>query len=155
MFATLASDQSCEINFQFMFMKVTWSKVDYLSTIGTNHGIVSWLLTALAHGQFWKQNHIEISCDWLYQNTGLVLTQSLLYRNSTTPILRVCSEICCLGFSLGFHDVCHWGMGPTYQWKMTTWMTYQEISFSLLNLLSVIHIEWTVDGGVFIPLLCT
>jgi hypothetical protein len=36
MFATLASDQSCEINFQFMFMKVTWSIVDYLSTVDTN-----------------------------------------------------------------------------------------------------------------------
>jgi hypothetical protein len=31
-------------------------------------------------------------------------------------------------------------------------MTPQEISFSLLNLLSVIHLKWTVDGGVFIPL---
>jgi hypothetical protein len=39
-------------------MRVTWSKVDYLSTIGTNHGIVRWLLTALAPGQPWKQNHI-------------------------------------------------------------------------------------------------
>jgi hypothetical protein len=51
MFATLTFDQSCEINFQFMFMKVTWSKVDYLSTIGTNHGIVRWLLAALAPNQ--------------------------------------------------------------------------------------------------------
>jgi hypothetical protein len=35
---------------------------------------------------------------------------------------------------------------------MIAWMTPQKISFSLLNLLSVIHLKWTVDGGVFIPL---
>jgi hypothetical protein len=95
------------------------------------------------------------SCDWLYQNTGLALTQSLLYRNYTALILRVCSEVCCLGFNLDFLDVCHWGVGSTCQWKMITWMTPQEISFFLLNLLSVIHVEWTADGEVFIPLTCT
>jgi hypothetical protein len=76
MFATLASDQSCEINFQFMFMKVTWSIVDYLSTVDIN----LWLdqvFATLVPGQPWKQNHIEISRDWLYQNTGLALTQFL------------------------------------------------------------------------------
>jgi hypothetical protein len=31
-------------------------------------------------------------------------------------------------------------------------MTPQEISFSLMNLLSVIHLEWTVDDGVFYTL---
>jgi hypothetical protein len=45
MFATLASDQSCEINFQFMFMKVTWSTVDYLSIVDTN----LWLDQVLQH----------------------------------------------------------------------------------------------------------
>jgi hypothetical protein len=35
---------------------------------------------------------------------------------------------------------------------MITWMTPQDIFSSLLNLLSVIHLKWTVDGGVFIPL---
>jgi hypothetical protein len=35
---------------------------------------------------------------------------------------------------------------------MIAWMTPQEISFSLLNLLSGIHLKWTVDGGVLIPL---
>jgi hypothetical protein len=35
---------------------------------------------------------------------------------------------------------------------MIAWMTTQEIFFSLMNLLSVIHLEWTVDGGVFILL---
>jgi hypothetical protein len=35
---------------------------------------------------------------------------------------------------------------------MIAWMTPQEIFFSLLNLLSVIRLKWTVDGGVFIPL---
>jgi hypothetical protein len=63
MFATLASDQSCEINFQFMSMRVIWSKANYLSVIGTNHGMVRWLLTALAPDHPWKQNHIEISRD--------------------------------------------------------------------------------------------
>jgi hypothetical protein len=107
MFATLASDQSCEINFQFMFMKVTWSKVNYLSTISTNHGIVRWLLTLWHLVSLGSKITFEISCDWLYQNTGLVLTQSLLYRNYTALILRVCSEVCCLGFNLDFLDVCH------------------------------------------------
>jgi hypothetical protein len=36
MFATLASDQSCEIDFQSIFMKVIWPTVDYLSTVDTN-----------------------------------------------------------------------------------------------------------------------
>jgi hypothetical protein len=35
---------------------------------------------------------------------------------------------------------------------MIAWMTLQEISFSILILLSVIHLEWSVDGGVFIVL---
>jgi hypothetical protein len=56
-------------------MRVTWSKVDYLSTIGTNHGMIRWLLTTLAPSQPWKQSHLEISCDWLYQNTVLALTR--------------------------------------------------------------------------------
>jgi hypothetical protein len=43
-------------------------------------------------------------------------------------------------------------VGLTCQRKMITWMTSQEISFSLLNILSVIHLEWTGDGGVFIHL---
>jgi hypothetical protein len=42
-------------------------------------------------------------------------------------------------------------VGPTYQRKMIAWMTPQEISFSLLNLLSVIQLKQTVDSGVFIP----
>jgi hypothetical protein len=62
MFTTLASDQSCEINFQFMFMNVTWSKVDYLSTVDTNLWL-SQVFTTLAPSQPWKQNHIEISRD--------------------------------------------------------------------------------------------
>jgi hypothetical protein len=41
---------------------------------------------------------------------------------------------------------------PTCQRKVIAWMTPQEISFSLLNLLSVIHLKWTMDDGVFIPL---
>jgi hypothetical protein len=40
MFATLASDQSCEIDFQSMFMKVIWSTIDYLSIIDTNLGLI-------------------------------------------------------------------------------------------------------------------
>jgi hypothetical protein len=43
-------------------------------------------------------------------------------------------------------------VGSACRRKMIALMTPQEISFSLLNLLSVIHLEWTVDGGVFIPL---
>jgi hypothetical protein len=76
MFVTLASDQSCEINLQFMFMKVTWSTVDYLSIVDTNlwHDQV---FVTLAPCQPWKQNHVKISRDWLYQNTGLALTQFL------------------------------------------------------------------------------
>jgi hypothetical protein len=72
----LASDQSCEINFQFMFMKVTWLTVDYLSTVDTNLWF-SQVFATLAPSQSWKQNHIEISRDWLYQNTSLALTQFL------------------------------------------------------------------------------
>jgi hypothetical protein len=59
-----------------MFMKMTWSTVDYLSTVDTN----LWLdqvFATLAPGQPWKQNNIEISRGWLYQNTGLALTQFL------------------------------------------------------------------------------
>jgi hypothetical protein len=40
MFATLASSQSCEIDFQSMFMKVIWSTANYLSTIDTNIGLI-------------------------------------------------------------------------------------------------------------------
>jgi hypothetical protein len=40
MFATLAPDQSCEIDFQSMFMKVIWSTADYLSTIDINLGLI-------------------------------------------------------------------------------------------------------------------
>jgi hypothetical protein len=43
-------------------------------------------------------------------------------------------------------------VGLTCQRKMIKWMTPQEIFLFLLNLLSVIHLEWTGDGGVFIPL---
>jgi hypothetical protein len=75
-------------------MKVIWSKADYLSAIGTNHSMVRWLLTALAPGQPWKQNHIEISCDWLYQNTGLALTQFFVVHR--LYFLQL------LGFDLGF-----------------------------------------------------
>jgi hypothetical protein len=35
---TLAPDQSYEIDFQSIFMKVIWSIADYLSTIDTNLG---------------------------------------------------------------------------------------------------------------------
>jgi hypothetical protein len=106
MFATLASDQSCEINFQFMFMKVIWSTVNYLSTVDINLWLDQVFVT-LVPGQPWKQNHIEISCDWLYQNTGLALTRFLKYRDCTASTLRVCSEGCFLGFNLIFFDVCH------------------------------------------------
>jgi hypothetical protein len=40
MFATLVSDQSCEIDFQSMFIKVIWPIVDYLSTANTNLGLI-------------------------------------------------------------------------------------------------------------------
>jgi hypothetical protein len=40
MFATLASDKPCEIDFQSMFMKVIWSTANYLSTIDTNLGLI-------------------------------------------------------------------------------------------------------------------
>jgi hypothetical protein len=41
MFATLASDQSYEIDFQSMFMKVIW--LDYLLKVNTNLGLVKYL----------------------------------------------------------------------------------------------------------------
>jgi hypothetical protein len=107
------------------------------------------VLATLAPDQPWKQNHIEISCDWLYQNTGLALTQFLLYRDCTAPALRVCSESWFLRFDLDSLDVYHWGVGPTCQWTIIKWMTPQEIS--LLNLLRVIHLEWTGGGKAFIP----
>jgi hypothetical protein len=51
MFATLAPDQSCEIDFQSMFMKAIWSTIDYLSTIDTNLGLIRclqhWYLVSL------------------------------------------------------------------------------------------------------------
>jgi hypothetical protein len=40
MFATLASDQPCKIDFQSMFMNVIWLTVDYLSTVDTNLGLI-------------------------------------------------------------------------------------------------------------------
>jgi hypothetical protein len=40
MFAILAYDQSCEIDFQSMIMKVIWPTVDYLSTVNTNLGLI-------------------------------------------------------------------------------------------------------------------
>jgi hypothetical protein len=105
----------------------------------------------LAPGQPWKQNHIEISHDWLYQNTGLVLTQFLLYRDCIASVfLRVCSEDLIWDLILSFLDVYHWGVGPTCQWKIIRWMTPQGIS--LLNFLRVIHLEWTGGGRAFIPL---
>jgi hypothetical protein len=75
-------------------MKVIWSTVDYLSTIDTNLGLIRWLLIALAPGQPGKQNHIEISYDWLYQKYWLGIDTVLS-----------CTEIVLLqlsGFDLGF-----------------------------------------------------
>jgi hypothetical protein len=43
MFVTLASGKSCEIDFQFTFMKLIWSTADYLSTIDTNLGLIGCL----------------------------------------------------------------------------------------------------------------
>jgi hypothetical protein len=40
MFIILASDQSCEIDFQSMFMKVIWPTVDYLSTVDANLDLI-------------------------------------------------------------------------------------------------------------------
>jgi hypothetical protein len=40
MFATLVSDQSCEIHFQSMFMKLIQPTVDYLSTANINLGLI-------------------------------------------------------------------------------------------------------------------
>jgi hypothetical protein len=40
MFATLTSDQSCEIDFQFMFMKLIWPTVDYLSIANTTLDLI-------------------------------------------------------------------------------------------------------------------
>jgi hypothetical protein len=107
------------------------------------------VFATLAPGQPWKQNHIEISCDWLYQNTGLALTQFLLYRDCTASALRVCFESWFLAFDLDSLNVYHWGVGPTCQWTIIRWMTHHEIS--LLNLLRVINLEWTRGGRAFIP----
>jgi hypothetical protein len=43
MFAILVSGQSCEIDFQSMFMKVIWSIADYLLTTDTNLGLIKCL----------------------------------------------------------------------------------------------------------------
>jgi hypothetical protein len=40
MFATLASDQYCKIDFQSISMKMIWSTVNYLSIVNTNFGLV-------------------------------------------------------------------------------------------------------------------
>jgi hypothetical protein len=40
MFAILASDQACEVDFQSMFMKVIWPTVDYLSKVNINLGLI-------------------------------------------------------------------------------------------------------------------
>jgi hypothetical protein len=48
---SFGTDQSCEIHFQSIFMKVIWSTADYLSTIDTNLGLIRWLLIGLAPGQ--------------------------------------------------------------------------------------------------------
>jgi hypothetical protein len=52
MFATLASDQSCEIDFQSIFMKVIWLTVDYLSTVDINLGLIRCL-------QYWHLVSLE------------------------------------------------------------------------------------------------
>jgi hypothetical protein len=72
MFATLASDQSCEIDFQSISMKVIWSTIDYLSTVDTNLGLIRclqhWHLVSLES----KINEISQPC------TGIVFLQSFL-----------------------------------------------------------------------------
>jgi hypothetical protein len=91
---SFGTDQSCEIHFQSIFMKVIWSTADYLSTIDTNLGLIRWLLIGLAPGQPWKQNHIEISCDWLYQKYWLGIDTVLCCIGIVLVQL--------IGFDLGF-----------------------------------------------------
>jgi Cholesterol-capturing domain len=129
-----------------MFMKVIWPTVDYLSTVNTNLGLIRclqhWHLVSLESKitlKFLVVSCIKIlGCYWHSSHcTGIVLLQLLGF------VLRVWSEGWFLGFNLDSFDVYHWGVGPTCQWKLIRWMTSQEISF--LNLLRVIHVEWT--GG--------
>jgi hypothetical protein len=91
MFATLTSDQCCEIDFQSMFMKVIWPTVDYLSTVNINLSLIRclqhWHLVSLESKI--TLNFFVIGC---IKNTGLALTQFLLYRDHIVSVLRVCSE---------------------------------------------------------------
>jgi hypothetical protein len=87
MFATLASDLSCEIDFQSISMKVIWSTVDYLSTADTNLGLMKclqhWHLVSLESKITLK--FLVIGCikilTWHRHSsycTGIVLLQSFL-----------------------------------------------------------------------------
>jgi hypothetical protein len=135
MFTTLASDQSCEIDFQSMFMKVIWSTLDYLSTADTNLRLIRclqhWHLVSLESKITLK--FLVICCikilAWHWHNsccTGIVLPQ----------LLGLALKVDSLGFNLDFLDVCHWGVGPTCQWMIIRWMTPRMNG----------------DDGAFIPL---
>jgi hypothetical protein len=47
MFVTLASDQSCEVDFQSMFMKVIWPTVDYCQQLSLIRCLQHWHLVSL------------------------------------------------------------------------------------------------------------
>jgi hypothetical protein len=87
MLATLASGQSCEIDFQSMFMKVIWSTADSLSTIDINLDLIRclqhWHLVSLESKITLK--FLVIGCinilAWHWHSsycTGIVLLQSFL-----------------------------------------------------------------------------
>jgi hypothetical protein len=93
------------------------------------------VFVTVAPNQPWKQNHIEIFCDWLYQNTVLALTQFLLYKDYAVSALRVWSECWFLRVWswLSLESITEvWG--PTCQWKIITWVTPKRSPLSLESL---------------------
>jgi hypothetical protein len=66
MFATLAYDQSCEIDFQSMFMKVICPTVDYLSTVDTNLGLIRCL-------QHWHLVNLESKITFKFLVIGCII----------------------------------------------------------------------------------
>jgi hypothetical protein len=89
MFATLASDQSCEIDFQSISMKVIWPTVDYLSIVDTNLGLVRCL-------QHWHLISLESKITLKFLVIGGIKILAWHWHNSCY------TEIVLLQFFLGF-----------------------------------------------------
>jgi hypothetical protein len=91
MFATLAYDQSCEIDFQSILMKVIWSIVDYLSIFDTNLGLIKCL-------QHWHLISLESKITLKFLMIGCVKILAWHWHNSYCTWIVLLQ--CFLGFAL-------------------------------------------------------